>query len=196
MRAMESSDYPTGEALDDLGGDDSGVALAEVKGRRAVRTKEQTHRRRRGDTIRASDFPPLSVSFDKRTLSRSNSPEPKPKAQPATRRTRSGTITLANMDVHSRPIEVLVTDAIRMLPPKTRGRGRKLYPRTVNGEAAIIMKIDDEPLPPQGSDEEDDELLLTGEMWKDHFSDDTQTCKYSINCSAGRLFTNCSQEVC
>ena len=37
-------------------------------------------------------------------------------------------------------------------------RPRKIPP-------TIKMRIDNDPLPPQGSDEEDDELLLTGETW-------------------------------
>ncbi len=129
------------------------------------RTKEQTHRRKRGDTIRASDFPQPSVrptvSFDgvvARPLSDAISTEcPLPRPQIMTRRTRSGTVTLANADVqHS------------IAKPSTGRRSQLRKPMRVNnGRPGIMMKIDDDPLPPQGSDSEDDELLLTGEMWKD-----------------------------
>ena len=119
-------------------------------------------RRKRGDTIRASDFvrpagETSSTSFMKESqytkISRSS-----------TRRTRSGTVTLAN----SSSISALsMNDKGKMngtgvgaTKPVNKGRQRKAPP-------TIKMKIDSEPLPPQGSDEEDDELLLTGEEWNE-----------------------------
>lgn len=118
-------------------------------------------RRKRGDTIRASDFARASTVC----------PTPLaaavmltgPSTRSSTRRTRSGTVTLAPPG----PISTLraadqgnpttVGDDMN----KAKGRRRKALP-------TIKMKIDDFPLPPQGSDEEDDELLLTGKARSDN----------------------------
>ena len=53
--------------------------------------------------------------------------------------------------------------------PRTRTGKAKGGTRTdpVAAQATMIMKIDDDPLPPQASDEEDDPLLLTGQVWVD-----------------------------
>lgn len=108
-------------------------------------------RRKRGDTIRASDFKrsasggvPLSGTTST-TESRST--------RSSTRRTRSGTVTLSYPGSAS---TAGLSDKAKV--PAAAGRRRKPLP-------TIKMKIDDDPLPPQGSDEEDDELLLTGEIW-------------------------------
>jgi hypothetical protein len=97
-----------------------------------TRPSELNHRRKRGDTIRASDFarPIVSESV----------------AAPTTRRTRSGTVTLE----------------------KPAGASRGRHARKSGKLPTIKMKIDNEPLPPQGSDEDDDELLLKpGVYWQD-----------------------------
>ena len=77
-----------------------------------------------------------------------------------------GTVTLAS--VQSQPIEVLITDGNRNVRSRSRTRARKQgSSRRAPGPATIIMKIEDEPLTPQASDEDDDELLLTGQIWTD-----------------------------
>ncbi|KAJ3548912.1 hypothetical protein NM688_g5241 [Phlebia brevispora] len=139
--------------------------LAESETPSVGHAQEQTYKRRRGDTIRASDFPRPSVSFGSACAFGSKPPAAKSEL-PTTRRARSGTVTLTN--VQSQPVEVLITDGIRTTYPRMRTRVRKQnFSRQPPGPATIIMKIDDEPLPPPGSDEEDDELLLTGQVWTD-----------------------------
>lgn len=131
-----------------------------------ARPTEQTHRRRRGDTIRASDFSRPSVSFVNSSTTGASASVIEHRERPTNRRARSGTVTLAN--VQSQPIEVMITDGNRQIRPNSRTRGcRQTSSRRAPGRATIIMKIEDEPLTPQGSDEEDDELLLTGQMWTD-----------------------------
>lgn len=130
------------------------------------RPTEQTHRRRRGDTIRASDFVRPSVSFVGAPSTRASASTAEPRVRPTNRRARSGTVTLAS--VQSQPIEVLITDSNRNVRSRSRTRVRKQgSSRRAPGPATIIMKIEDEPLTPQASDEDDDELLLTGQIWTD-----------------------------
>ena len=130
------------------------------------RPTEQTHRRRRGDTIRASDFVRPSVSFVGAPSTRASASAAEPRVRPTNRRARSGTVTLAS--VQSQPIEVLITDGNRNVRSRSRTRARKQgSSRRAPGPATIIMKIEDEPLTPQASDEDDDELLLTGQIWTD-----------------------------
>ncbi|KAI0687144.1 hypothetical protein C8T65DRAFT_676427 [Cerioporus squamosus] len=89
-------------------------------------TKATRIRRKRGDTIRASDYPKApgsSISFD--------SASAVGVGLPATRRTRSGTVTQAN----------------------TAGAKRKY-----EGRPTIKMRTNTEPL--RADENEDDELLL------------------------------------
>lgn len=136
--------------------DDSGVGLektiAEIlPASSASRTTHHTHRRDRAGTIRASDFARPVLTSESASSGPSNPRmENRKAAAPATRRTRSGTVTLAN--AHAKP------------PAK----GKAKTARRAGKLPTIPMKIDDEPLPPQGSDEEDDELLLRrGVYWVD-----------------------------
>lgn len=109
----------------------------------------QTHRRKRGDTIRASDYARSSMQYESASVagpSNARAEIKKTVAAPGTRRTRSGTVTLAKPQIN---VRARVARRAANLP-------------------TIKMKIDDEPLPPQGSDEEDDELLLKrGVCWQD-----------------------------
>lgn len=126
---------------------------------KAARSKEQTHRRKRGDTIRASDFvhPPVSASGASATTN--------PKASNATnevhaRRTRSGTVTLADFAAS--------TSASRAAAERVRTEQGRLKPtspmrthkRNREGWPTIRMKIDEQPLLAVTGDEDDDELLL------------------------------------
>ena len=105
---------------------------------KSARPAELSHRRKRGDTIRASDFARPAVSESASAAG--------PSKAPATRRTRSGTVILA----------------------KTPGAGRGRGYRRQGKLPTIQMRIDDEPLPDQASDEDDDELLLKrGVYWQD-----------------------------
>lgn len=163
LTALSCTIYPDEVHCGDLHPENGRISTGDSK--RLGHTTEQNHSRKRGDTIRASDFPRPSAPCDRASASHASSSVAIPERPPATRRTRSGTVTLA---VQSQPIEVIVTDGIRKPCPAARiATRRRAASRRTHGRATIIMKIDDEPLPPQGSDEEDDELLLTGQTWKD-----------------------------
>ncbi|KAI0369130.1 hypothetical protein BV20DRAFT_1036652 [Pilatotrama ljubarskyi] len=114
------------------GVDDSGIAfslpsLASSKGARV--------RRKRGDTIRASDFAkmPTSASFDGRTSSGLAGPQRIPP-----RRTRSGTVTQAS----------------------SSGSGRRKH----EGWPTIKMRTTEEPLRVDGEDADDELLLKDGDV--------------------------------
>ncbi|KAH8104057.1 hypothetical protein BXZ70DRAFT_924178 [Cristinia sonorae] len=135
-----------------------------------LHTAKSGHRRKRGDTIRASDFnrPPTDVSISNVLPSVSsdnlvNQPQPGPSRN--TRRLRSGTITLANVrevaaSEHSPPgiIEKVIPRAKQEQPKQKRRR--EVLPQ-------FKRIIHDRPLTPQGSDDSDDELLLTGVVWRE-----------------------------
>ncbi|KAH9943821.1 hypothetical protein B0H21DRAFT_475303 [Amylocystis lapponica] len=102
----------------------------------SARTKEQTHRRKRGDTIRASDFAPLSES----EADKAGSPRP-----PPTRRTRSGTVTLST---------IVASAGQAQVPPPAPAYRRR------NGALPMTkVAINDEALCAAAEDS-DDELLL------------------------------------
>ena len=131
--------------------DDSGVGLEKTVAELPIssngRAEAQTHRRKRGDTIRASDFARPVASFESASATVPSTARADAEgvlAAPQTRRTRSGTVTLAKP------------------APAARARAGKRAGKL----ATIPMKVDDNPLTPQGSDEEDDELLLRrGVFW-------------------------------
>ncbi len=148
--------------------DDSGIGLVNTRESSSkastsdVSEKQARPRRKRGDTIRASDF--LRSAAGGAPLSGTTATTESRSARSSTRRTRSGTVTLsypgnASTLSLSDKAKVSATES-SSTNVTTKGRRRKLLP-------TIKMKIDDDPLPPQGSDEEDDELLLTGEVWKE-----------------------------
>ncbi|GJE91263.1 hypothetical protein PsYK624_074120 [Phanerochaete sordida] len=105
--------------------------------------RPQTHGRKRGDTIRASDYARPAMPHESASTARPSEPRALPKKSvvvPGTRRTRSGTVTLAR--------------------PQTQAPGKPRATRRAANLPTIKMRINDKPLSPQGSDEEDDELLL------------------------------------
>lgn len=129
-------------------------------------TKVQARpRRKRGDTIRASDYmQPNTAGTSSSGVDTTAQPSQLRNTRSSTRRTRSGTVTLSNPGSISTlglseqgRVSCLVGG---LANPTTKGRRRKLPP-------TIKMKIDDDPLRLQSSDDEDDELLLTGEIWRD-----------------------------
>ena len=76
--------------------DDSGVAFSASRSRPSLSASSTRVRRKRGDTIRASDYANtpglgLSASFDSASAAGV--------ARPVTRRTRSGTVTQANASI-------------------------------------------------------------------------------------------------
>ena len=140
---------------------------------------DQVHKRRRGDTIRASDFLRPSASLNSAPSASGTVPPPDSFVCAEPINTCSENVFLTNsppQPAQPEPIEVLVTNARgvrKPLPrakPRGHGTGRSRFGHA-RAQATIIMKIDDEPLPPQGSDEEDDELLLTGKKWEDPIED-------------------------
>ncbi|GBE86537.1 hypothetical protein SCP_0904160 [Sparassis crispa] len=116
------------------------------------RSKEQTHRRKRGDTIRASDFIRPSASFGGSIAPLDTRYKPNGNVvahgAPSTRRTRSGTVTLSNA----------VPSASTSRPSATVPK--HLHRRHASGLPTIQMKVDDEPLRMRPGDNEEDELLL------------------------------------
>ncbi|KAL4252884.1 hypothetical protein ABKN59_003608 [Abortiporus biennis] len=143
---------------------DSGIEFAEPPSPLAEKSSTG-HRRKRGDTIRASDFPSRPIL---KPVSSASIPEvsQSTKASRPTRRTRSGTVTLASIKSAASSSQATSTATfIGEGTANSRGNGQKQARRR---RPTIKVKIDDEPLPPQASDEEDDELLLVhGVMWKD-----------------------------
>lgn len=132
------------------------------------------HRRQRADTIRASDFarplPPDASASDHDVLPSISGGDVKEQLKPGpsrtSRRMRSGTITRA--DVHDAPAPSSPGIIERILPlpkPPKHKRRREALPQ-------FKRTILDKPLTPQGSDESDDELLLTGEPWTDRMPTD------------------------
>jgi hypothetical protein len=135
--------------------DDSGIGLSSsFNGSRPVRSKGTISQRRRRDTIRATDFvgpsepkPDEAVS-PMQFSSRSTHVDILP---PNTRRTRSGTVTLAKG--HTNSVQL--------------GTTRPKLSRRPGNLPTIKMRIES-PLPQQGSDEEDDELLIKHDtVWQD-----------------------------
>ena len=123
--------------------DDLGPDLCEIVSE--MSSSDQNHRRKRGDTIRASDFSRPAIFKSASALPPRTEAKRPATAASATSRTRSGTVTLAKPPTAGKA--------------KTSRRGKL---------PTVPMKILDEPLPPQGSDEEDDELLLKrGVYWRD-----------------------------
>lgn len=127
------------------------------------------HRRKRGDTIRASDFvrPQVEISASEISLvveNDLNEEQTKPGSSHGTRRARSGTITLASVRGNAAPrgaspgiVERIIQ---RPKPESTKNRRRG------DGIPQFKRTIHDKPLTPQGSDDSDDELLLTGRVCK------------------------------
>ncbi|EKM50510.1 uncharacterized protein PHACADRAFT_213433 [Phanerochaete carnosa HHB-10118-sp] len=139
--SAEPYDLPEPESDINLVGDpasDSRVGNGE-------RVALRAHGRKRGDTIRASDYArPArpSLPHESASAARSSNPRMETKktvAASGTRRTRSGTVTLAK--------------------PQTNGRAQAT--RRAANLPTIKMRVNDKPLSPQASDDEDDELLLT-----------------------------------
>lgn len=115
-----------------------------------------THRRKRGDTIRAADFARPSVPEEAispmQFSSRSAHADILP---PNTRRTRSGTVTLTKNAGRSAAMG------------QAGGQVRPKVSRRLGGLPTIKMKIGS-PLPQQASDEEDDELLIKQDtVWRE-----------------------------
>lgn len=113
------------------------------------------HRRKRGDTIRAADFArpsqPLEAVSPMQFSARSSHVDILP---PNTRRTRSGTVTLAKSAIRQ---------GISIQPAAARTKTS----RRTGGIPTIKMRIED-PLPKQASDEEDDELLIKHDtIWRE-----------------------------
>lgn len=159
MRAGEKS--PCDDVIND-----SGVGLSLTKShaantQTAAPKTQARHRRKRGDTIRASDFVPPAG-----TLASPASASVAPAITRNSRaigRTRSGTVTLASNSTHLSTASMASgsSKGSEDLIIKVREEMLK-HKRRHKGWPTIKMKIDDEPLPKQRSDEEDDELLLTG----------------------------------
>ncbi|KAI0083959.1 hypothetical protein BDY19DRAFT_899351, partial [Irpex rosettiformis] len=134
--------------------DDSGVGIHTFAATsRPIRSQDTSQRRRRGDTIRAADFVrPEEVVSPMQFSSRSAHVDILP---PNTRRTRSGTVTLAK-------------NAGRLASVgQTGGTVRPKVSRRIGGLPTIKMKIGS-PLPQQASDEEDDEMLIKHDtVWRE-----------------------------
>ncbi|PCH44427.1 hypothetical protein WOLCODRAFT_165139 [Wolfiporia cocos MD-104 SS10] len=122
-----------------------------------IESQKPIHRRKRGDTIRASDFarpPPVldpSVNVTGTALADSNADGG---TNSRARRTRSGTVTLANPAASSTVRPSSGNDAQRKATSPMR-----MHRRTQEGRFRVKRGIDDEPLR-ANSDDEDDELLL------------------------------------
>lgn len=130
--------------------------------------RQPTHKRQRADTIRASDFAlPPAAQITSDSASRQVSFQA-PAAQtditmaeepPRTRRSRSGTVTLASVaastGVARRPVGRSNDGQPRDLASPNRG-----HKRGHTGLPTIHMKTNSEPLKLDAGDDEDDELLL------------------------------------
>ncbi len=121
-----------------------------------LRSKELSSRRKRGDTIRATDFArpsgPQDAVSPMQFSSRSSHADILP---PNTRRTRSGTVTLAKSGSKAGS------------SVQAGGTMRNKVSRRPGGLPTIKMKIGS-PLPQQASDEEDDELLIKQDtVWRE-----------------------------
>lgn len=127
-----------------------------------------THKRQRADTIRASDFAlPSAPQITSGSASRQvllQAPAPLADATvagelPRTRRSRSGTVTLASVAASTvaarRPAGRSNDGHLQELASPNRG-----HKRTVAGLPTIQMKTNSEPLKLDAGDDEDDELLL------------------------------------
>ncbi|KAI9067988.1 hypothetical protein FKP32DRAFT_1609195 [Trametes sanguinea] len=128
----------------DCGADDSGVAFSENKPPSPQPHKGGRIRRKRGDTIRASDFPsaPLSASFDGYVSS--DGLVGGQRVPP--RRARSGTITQASSTSTS--------------GSNASGSGRRKH----EGWPTIKMRTTAEPLRVHGDDADDELLLKDGDI--------------------------------
>ena len=130
--------------------------------------RQPTHKRQRADTIRASDFAlpsaaqitsgsaPRPVSFQAPVALAGASMAEEP---PRTRRSRSGTVTLASVAASTvaarRPAGRLNDGPPRELASPNRG-----HKRGITGLPTIQMRTNSEPLKLDAGDDEDDELLL------------------------------------
>ena len=145
---------------------------------------DKAYRRRRGDTIRASDFAPaprtslLLPPAPLPTETDIETTEPSPCEIEAEikfavpKRTRSGTVTQLNASAQAQgggtmAVSVGSKQTVKPKPRTRSAKAKSAHMESVNPQETMIMKIDDDPLPPQASDEEDDPLLLTGQVWVD-----------------------------
>ncbi|OSD04858.1 hypothetical protein PYCCODRAFT_1407088 [Trametes coccinea BRFM310] len=127
----------------DGGADDSGVAFPNIQPPRLSSSSGGRVRRKRGDTIRASDFPfaPTSVSFDGHVSSSVMGGQRVPP-----RRTRSGTITQASNTISA--------------DSNSSSSGRRKH----EGWPTIKMRTTTEPLRVHGDDADDELLLKDGDI--------------------------------
>ncbi|TCD71786.1 hypothetical protein EIP91_003129 [Steccherinum ochraceum] len=137
------------------------------------------HRRKRGDTIRASDFTrpsalgsassvdilPSASSDNIQIAAESSNPKPGPRNPQ--RRVRSGTITLANLHENTAPSPPSSPGIIERIVPRIKPEPSR-HRRRRDGPPQFKRTIHDKPITPQKSDSSDDELLLTRHtIWKD-----------------------------
>ena len=127
--------------------------------------------RKRGDTIRASDYPqPPIVLLPVRAADaiHSEAPATRTKAT-AGRRTRSGTVTQANSNASAKGSASLDsatgnirTTIVNQAGPSKPGRSRQETQKTKRRTQILTKPVPFESPPPP--DDEDDELLLTDEI--------------------------------
>ncbi|CDO69646.1 hypothetical protein BN946_scf184851.g34 [Trametes cinnabarina] len=132
----------------DSGADDSGIFLSQAEAQSSLpSSKGGRVRRKRGDTIRASDFPkvPMSASFDGSTgIAGLSGP---PRVPP--RRTRSGTVTQASSSGSGGSGSCSASGSRR---------------RKHEGWPTIKMRTTEEPLRVDGDDADDELLLKDGDV--------------------------------
>ncbi|KAH9933370.1 uncharacterized protein B0H18DRAFT_1208097 [Fomitopsis serialis] len=131
---------------------------------KASRSRQQTHRRQRADTIRASDFQmPMAAHHGANEIPGQGTTAQGGAAvtdsASSTRRTRSGTVTLASVAA-SKAASRRATE--RSSGGYGQGHASPLrgHRRSNAGLPTIQMRINDEPLKLAPGDDEDDELLL------------------------------------
>lgn len=132
-------------------------------------------RRKRGDTIRASDYPqPPVVLLPPRTVNNTNADAPAARTRTTTaRRTRSGTVTQASSNAvthgsvsdSGRAISNIRTVTASQAGTSKIGRSRQETQKTKRRTQILSKPVPFESPPPP--DDQDDELLLTDENWQD-----------------------------
>ncbi|KZT09854.1 uncharacterized protein LAESUDRAFT_722004 [Laetiporus sulphureus 93-53] len=128
---------------------------------KTTRSKEQTHRRKRGDTIRASDFirptllPSAADDIANTGSSAQTNGSGKTQGGTRTRRTRSGTVTLAGPASRATDVQVQGEKPKANSPLRTHKRHHEGWP-------TIRMRIDNSPLRTIAGEDEDELLLKAG----------------------------------
>lgn len=129
-------------------------------------------RRKRGDTIRASDYPrpPIVLLPATKTVNSTTTEPPAARARTTTRRTRSGTVTQADPAVQASASAVGSSvnskrSAAQTGPSKLTRTRTEVKKHKRRSQVLVKPTLFDAPPPP--ADDEDDELLLTDDSWKD-----------------------------